>query len=274
MTSTSKPAAALILCAALLAACGSAPPPRLPVTLERANTAEREARRALRDGDWPAARNLFEQSLRLHQSVDNLPGVAASAISLATVYHRMKNDDMALRLLDGLLKDKIAPYPAELRATAAFSKAVIMVDGAHKEAAQAVEFAAQNCGGSCGFAAGLDNLRARLALAGKDWAAAEGFAKAAADAAGENREELANARRNSAAADAALARHRAALEHYLSALELDKQLGLGARVAEDLDGAAGALKQLGRKEEAASYARRAAAAHDAFAVKADDPTGK
>lgn len=250
-----------------LAACGGAPPARPPVAVERANSADREARRALRDGDLAVARNLFEQSLRLQQSLDNLPGVATAAINLAVVYHDMKNDDMALRLLNTIMADTLTPYPAELRSAAAFRKAVILVDAGYKDASPAVDSAAQLCTRSCEFTAGIHNLRARIALAQKEYALAASFAKQAADAAGDGKEELANARRYSARAQAFLGQPNLALEHYLAALELDKQLGVGGRIAEDLDGASNALAQLGRKDEATAYARRAAAARDALQFK-------
>lgn len=262
----------LFLLLAGLVSCSSAPPPRLPAALERANTADKEAHRAMRDGDLAVARNLFEQSLRLQQSLDNLPGVASEAINLAVVYHRMGNDDIALRLLDGILGDSLTPYPSELRATAAFRKAVILADGGHQDAAAALEAAAQMCMGSCELTSGIYNLRARMALAKGEYATAMKLSKEAADTAGDHKEELANARRYSAAAEAALGQYNLALEHYLAALELDKPLGMGGRIAEDLDGAAMALAQLGRKGESASYARRASAAHDAIRYKAGDAT--
>ncbi len=247
-----------------LSACSSPAPPRPPAAVERASSADHEAKRALSDGDLPVARNLFEQSLRLQQSLDNLPGVAIAAINLAYVHHKMNNDAAALRLLDGIVQDRLVPYPADLRALAAFRRAVILVDGASKDAPAAVETAVQLCAASCTYTPGLYNLRARLALAGKDYAAAAGFAKSAADAAGDSKEELANARRNQAAAESALGQPAPALEHYLAALELDKQLGLARRIADDLGGVSRALEKLGRKDEAAAYARRAAAAQDAL----------
>lgn len=254
---------ALLCVAASLAACSSAPPPRPPAALERARTVDREARRALRDGDLNLASKLFEQSLRLEQSLDNLPGVATATLNLAAVYHRTKNDDKALRLLDGMLADKNTAYPDDLRAAAAFRKAVILVDGGSPGAAAAVEAAARACAKSCEFGAGLDNLRARLALGGGQYASALDFARKAGDAAGDDKEELANAMRNAAIAGTALGQNASALKHYLAALELDKQLGLSQRIAEDLDGAASVLKALGREDEAAAYARRAAAAREA-----------
>lgn len=251
-----------------LSACGSSAPPRPPVAVERAANADREAKRALRDGDLPVARNLFEQSLRLQQSLDNLPGVATAAINLASVRHLMGGDEAALSLLDGILQDKQTPYPPELRALAAFRKAVILVDGGGKDAAAAVEAAAQLCGRSCEYSAGLDNLRARMAFSAKDYVAASAYAKSAADAAGDSKEELANARRNQAAAETALEQPAQALEHYLAALDMDKQTGRTGHIAEDLAGASRALEKLGRKDEAASYARRAAAAQNAIHARA------
>jgi tetratricopeptide (TPR) repeat protein len=248
----------------LLAACSSAPPPRPPAVLERAAVAEKEGGRAMRDGDLNTARALFEQELRLQQSADNLPGAAAAAINLSTVYHRLGNDDLALRLLDEVGSDMLTPYPADLRAAAIFRKAVILFDAGKAEgAASALDTAAQLCARSCGLTAGIHNLRARMALSRKDYADMLNQAKAAADAAGEQKEELANARRLSAVAESALGQHERALEHYLAALELDKQQGLTGRIAEDLDGVSRALAQLGRKDEAAAYARRAAAAYEA-----------
>ena len=261
-----------LLCALLagLAACSSAPPPRPPAALERANAADKEAHRAMRDGDLAVARNLFELTLRLQQSQDNLPGVATAAINLAVVYHRLGNDDLALRLLDAIFNDTLTPYPAELRAAAAFRKAVILVDSGNKEAAAALENAAKSCSGSCEFVPGIHNLRARMALGKGDYAAVRKLSKDAADAAGDHKDELANAKRYAATAEAALGQHNQALEHYLAALELDKQLGIGGRIAEDLDGIAKALAQLGRKDESAAYAHRAAAAHDALHYQPGD----
>jgi tetratricopeptide (TPR) repeat protein len=267
MSETMRRTLLLSLPLLLLSACGSTAPPRPPAAVERAASADREAKRALRDGDLAVARNLFEQSLRLQQSLDNLPGIAVASINLASVYHRMNNDEMALRLLNGIVLEKVTSYPADARADAAFRKAVILVDAASKDAPAAVEAAAQLCTSSCANGAGLYNLRARMALAGKDYVLAAGYAKSAADVSGDNKEEFANARRNSAAAERAQGQHAQALEHYLAALEVDKQLGLARRIAEDLDGTSNALEKLGRKDEAASYARRAAAAHDAIRAR-------
>ncbi len=251
-----------LLALAGLAACSSPPPPRPPAALEQMAASDKAAWRAARDGDWAAARSLFEQARRLHQAQDDVAGVATATINLSTAQHHLGNDEEALRLLNIVLADAAMPYPAPLRANAAFRKAVIMADrGQEREANAALDASQQLCG-SCQLAAGISNLRARLALAKGDYAAALKLAKSAADAAGGEKEELANARRHSAFAEAALGQNEEALAHYQAALELDKQMGISARIAEDLEGAAKALERLGRRNEAASYAHRAAAVRD------------
>lgn len=265
MTTHFMKRACLYLVLAGMAACSSPPPPRPPAPLEQMNAVDKAASRAARDGDWPAARTLFEQSRRLHQAQDDVAGSAMATINLASVYHHLGKNDTALQLLDGIVSDTTLPYPVQLRSVAAFRKAVILADGGQWNAsAAAVDDAVQNCPKPCELTAGISNLRARLALAKNDYASALPLAKAAADAAGGDKSELANARRYAGDSELGLQHHEPALEHYLAALELDKQLGLSERIAEDLDGAAKALARLGRREEAESYARRAVAVHAAL----------
>ncbi len=247
----------------VLAACGSAPP-RLPIAAEQAQQADLAAHRAVREGDLPRARELFTQSLWLQQSLDNLAGTAMAALNLATVSYRLGDDSAALQQLDHILADDAPPYLPELRAAAAFRKAVILVDGGHEDMAEpALQRASNECSKQCAYTSGISNLRARLALQKGDYAAAIQLAKIAMDTSGAEPEELANARRISAAAETALGQHAAALTHYQAALELDKGLGMSARIAVDLNGIAKALEQLGRKPEADVYARRAAAVIEA-----------
>lgn len=246
-----------------LAACAGSPPPRLPAVKDFALLTDKQARRALRAGNLNLARALYERSLRLNQSLDDLEGVAKASINLASVYHGLQKDDEALRLLDGLLSDERTPYPDDMRTLAAFRKAVILVGSNSKGATSAVEAAEKRCGRSCASMPGLLNLKARMALMRKDYVAAEALASDAAGNAGDNQQERANAYRHMAAAEMGLGRTEQALSHYQLALELDKRLGLPKRIAIDLAGVANTLEKLGKKEEAAAYARRAKAAHEA-----------
>jgi len=247
---------------ALLAACGSAPP-RQPAAIEQARKTEQAAYRAMRDGDLMRARELFRQSMLLQQSLDNLPASAMAAINLSLVYHKQGDDGAALSLLDHILSDTAPVYPAELRGTAAFRKAVILVDaGKAAEAEVALQQAAGECKQQCVYSAGMNNLHARLALGKGDYAAALVLAKSVMNSSTE-KEELANAQRSAAIAETALGQHEAALTHYLAALELDKELGMSVRIVMDLQGVAWVMDKLGRKPEAEAYARRAAAVDEA-----------
>lgn len=245
------------------AACGS-PPPRQPVAVEQAQQVEHAAHRSMRDGDLVLARELFTQSMWLQQSMDNLSGAAMAAINVATVSHRMGDGKAALGQLEHILADSAPAYPPELRAAAAFRKAVILADADKTAAAEsALQLADTECFKPCAYTPGISNLRARLALQKGDHAVALKLAKVTLDTSGAEKEELANARRISAAAEAAQGRHEAALAHYMAALGLDKEQGMSARIAVDLNGIAKALEQLGRKPEADAYARRAAAVMEA-----------
>ena len=257
---------ASIMAAVLLSACGS-PPPRLPQALEQAQTADKNARRALRMGDLAHARTFFAQSLKQHQSVDDVDGAASALISLATVAHRLHDDAAALELLDRILLDQSGAYPQEWRITAAFRKAVILADmGRTDEAATVLDAVDRQCARDCALRHGIAVLRARLAWLKGDAVAALELAKPVAFTREAGGEEQANALRIVAAAEEKLMQHDAALAHYRAALELDKSLGLSTRIEADLNGIARTLTSLGRTGEAASYALRASLVNEAAAA--------
>lgn len=246
-----------VMSVAMLAACGT-PQPRLPPALEQAQTADKDARRALRMGDMWNARTLFARSMELHQSVDDVDGAASALISLATLLHRMHDDAAAIELLDRVLHDRDGVYPPKWHITAAFRKAVILVDiGRMDEAVPVLATADDQCERNCALRPGIEVLKARLALLKGDAAAALELARPVASAREAGKEEQANALRIVGASEEKLMQHDAALLHYRAALELDKSLGLSARIEEDLNGMARVLTRLGRAGEAASHARRA-----------------
>lgn len=252
-----------IVAVAMLGACGS-PPARLPPALEQARLADKDALRALRAGDARNAQVLLERSLSLHRSVDDVDGAASALISLATLSHRMHDDEAALKLLDRVLLDQPGVYPPEWHVTAAFRKAVILADqGRTGDAEQVLALADRQCELRCPLRYGIEVLKARLALLRGDAAAALQLAQPVASAWEAGKEEQANALRIAASAEEGLARYDAALRHYRAALELDKSLGFSARIEDDLNGMARVLKQLGRTGEAESHARRAAIVHEA-----------
>ena len=248
----------LLMLPGLLAACGSAPVPRQPLAIEQARAADKDARKALRDGELLRAQHDFATALALQQSLDDTAGAATTMINLATVTHQLRDDEAALAWLDKILLEKERIYPPESRLTAAFRKAVILTDLARlSEAESTLQFAEKLCEKKCALNLGMDALRARLLLLNGDAEGALALAQAVSKEGEAGKEEQANALRVAAAAEEKLARAASALQHYQAALEMDKALALSERIGEDLNGMARVLAQLGRDREAAEYSRRA-----------------
>jgi tetratricopeptide (TPR) repeat protein len=242
-----------------LAACGSTPAPRVPQLLENAQAADKDARRALRAGELLRAQHAFAKTLALQQALDDSNGAAITMINLATVTHQLHDDQGALAWLDKILLEKVRIYPAESQLIAVFRKAVILTKmGQLSEAEASLQQAEKLCEKKCSQRFGMDALRARLSLLKGDAEAALALAQAVSKEKDVGKEEQANALRVAAAAEEKLLRPANALQHYQAALEIDKVLGLSARIAEDLEGLARTSTQLGRDQDAATYARRAA----------------
>jgi tetratricopeptide (TPR) repeat protein len=247
----------LLLLAAILSACGSMPAPRLPQAVEQAQTADKDARRALRSGDLLRARHDFAKALLLQQSLDDTAAAATTIINLATVTHQLHDDEAALVWLDKILLEKTALYPADSNLAAAFRKTVILTSLARlPEADAALRQAEKLCDKKCPLRFNIEALHARLQLLKGDAQGALVLAQAISKEADAGQEEQANALRIIAAAEEKLARYTDSLQHYQAALEMDKTLGLGARIVEDLSGMARTAKQLGRDQEASAFARR------------------
>jgi len=261
----------------MLAAC-STPQSVPPFALEQAHQADLEAHRAMRNGDLPQARELFARALLLQQSQDNLSGEAMGMINLATVLHKLGDDQAAISQLDQILAQGSIVYPLEWRTAAAFRKAVILTDGSDGKQIGAIESALlrveSECDKPCVYTAGLSNLRARLALQKGDNSAALQLTKATLESSSAGKEEIANARRIAAAAEVAEGHFELALVHYNAALVIDKELGIPSRIALDLNGAAKALEQLGRKDESTEYGRRAAMLVEANRVLSNETLKK
>jgi len=262
----------LLMLPGLLAACGSAPAPRQPQALEQARAADRDARRALRDGELLRAQHDFAKALALQQSLDDTAGAATTLINLATVTHQLHDDEAALAWLDRILLEKARIYPPESRLTAAFRKSVILTNLARlSEAEPALQSAEKLCGKKCALSSGIDALRARLLLLNGDAEGALALAQAVSRQGEAGKEEQANALRVAAAAEEKLARSASALQHFQAALEIDKALALSARIGEDLSGMARVAAQLGREQEAAGYLRRAMLVNEAHSRSAPAP---
>ncbi len=242
-----------------LTACGSStPPPREPQLLEKLHAAEKDARHALKAGEIQRAQHSFNKALTLQQSLDDTAGAAVTMINLATVAHQLHEDDAALAWLDKILLERAPLYPLESQMTAAFRKAVILTNlGRLSEADSSLQAAEKSCDKKCNLRFSIDTLRARIFLLKGNSEAALALAQLVGKAAEAGKEEQANALRVQAGAEEKLQRYADALVHYQAALDLDKPLGLSARIAEDLNGLARTAKLLGREQDAAAFARRA-----------------
>jgi tetratricopeptide (TPR) repeat protein len=248
----------LLAFAGFLVACSSAPVVRQPLPIEQSRAANKDARKAFRNGELLQAQRDFTTALALQQSLDDTAGSATTMINLATVDHQLHDDPAALTWLDRIVQEKEAIYPREARLAAAFRKAVILADLARLgDADKALRFADDLCNGKCTLNAGIDVLRARLLLLNGDARGALAVAQALSRQDGAGQAEQANALRIVAAAEEKLQRPAEALQHYRAALEMDKTLALSERIGEDLSGMARASAQLGHDREAAEYSRRA-----------------
>jgi tetratricopeptide (TPR) repeat protein len=183
---------------------------------------------------------------------------------LATVLHQLHDDEGALNWLDKILLEKALIYPVDSKAAAAFRKAVILTNQTRlSEAESSLVLAEKWCEQKCMFHYGIDGLHARLQLLKGDAQGALVLATALSKIEEAGKEEQANALRVAATAEEKLTRYDYALQLFQRALELDKTLGLGARVSEDLSGLARVTKLLGRDQEASVYLRRAELVNEA-----------
>ena len=254
-------------------ACGSSPV-RLPTAIEQANKTDQAAHRAIHDGDLLRAREMFKQSMLMQRSLENIPAAAMAAINLSSVDHKLGETPAALSLLDSILADDTALVPTELKAVAAYRKGIMLADtGRENEAELALQLAKKSCVNPCAMAAGINNLQARLMMKKGDFSAALTVAKCVLNGTAEKIEQ-ANARRIAGAAESALGQHQTAFADYTSALELDKELALSMRIAEDLTGISKALLNLGRLDEADTFARRAEAVTSSMRMLGENTPNK
>ncbi len=248
----------------ILVACSSAPVVHPPQAIEQAKAADKDARRALRDGDLRQAQRDFSKALALQQSLDDTDASATTLINLATVTHQLNDDAGALAGLDTILLEQQPIYPPPARLSASFRKAVILADLARLgEADSALRSAESLCANGCALGAGIAALRARILLLQGDAEGALVLAQAVSKAGNTSAEERANSLRVAALAEEKLARHADALRDFQAALQADKALALSARIAEDLQGMARVSAQLGHEQQAAEYARRALLVNEA-----------
>ena len=252
--------------AALLACACAGTAPTQNKTEQQAAALNQRAARAFEQRDYPRAAALYEQALRLNTGVENTGGIAVNALSLARAHQAGGDAAAAHYVLDGLLADGPLPLPPARRAEAQARKAQLYLDA--NDAARSLEWsdkALASCA-DCAALPAIQSLRGRAALAAADHGAALDWANRALAAIGTSSEsgpgsgkagERANALRLAGEARLARGEHQAALAALEQALELDRGLGLPARIFLDLMALGRVQLAMGNRTAARDYFVRA-----------------
>jgi tetratricopeptide (TPR) repeat protein len=274
--------AALLLLALAegVAGCGGSAPRRPPAPAFRLQ--EEQARaggKAWAKGDLRGAIAAQERALLAARSVEDEEGIALRVLDLAALHRGAGEPAAARAALDELLAEPPPlPYPGRLRAEAARLAGLLALDagdvpGGARWAQRAVELCRA---ARCERRGAMVNLQARAAFLAGDPEGAIRLAQKALplNRGAEDDVEHANSLRIVADAQLALGRSAAATDAYADALALDKKLGLGGKIYQDLVGLGRAAQGQGRGEEARGWFERAraaarAAGDEAGAAEAD-----
>ena len=252
----------LFLAIVALFGCGSTPPPQTSADLHQARQLDLNdsGRRAVVRGDLGRAAAYYEESLRLAQEVEDFHGVALNALNLAAVRQALGEVEAARRALDRITASP-ARYEGRFIADAAGRQAQLALQAGRPDVAkQWLDRAEQAClPPACASGTALLNLRGQLLLArgSVDEARSAAARALAASRAEGNREEEANALRLDGRVAARLGDHGSASARFEGALEIDRQLALPQKIAQDL--LALSETELGRANTglARDYAQRA-----------------
>jgi tetratricopeptide (TPR) repeat protein len=240
-----------------MTACAGNP----PVLTEQQETAiqfNQRGEAAFRRGDYAQALQDYQGALSIHRSVENMAGIATELLNLSVVYRRLGDKSAAQAALDQILTERSPAFSADQKAEAAYRKAGYYLDDGHEaEALSWLNKALEYCHG-CGAEGRLNNLLARLALAGQPQDAMNHARRALTlnRKAGDKNEE-ANSLRLIADTAFKLEDFKTAQQSYDDALRLDKESGAAAKIALDLMGLGRSLARQGQRAEAAEYFRRA-----------------
>jgi len=227
--------AALVAC--LLAGGCSSPASRAPSpVLEAARSQNQAGTRALEAGNSAGALALYRSSLAGAESIEEFDLAGANLLNIALAHAQLSQWSEAHAAVDKVIA---APryYGQDNAARAAARKALIHLDQGDAQAAlRWADTAERGCAAPCAFTATLENLRAHLALEQSQTDAAIRHASRAVDLATPPtmEAERASAWRLLGRAYTRAGRSAEAAQMLANALELDRRLGLTARIALDL----------------------------------------
>ncbi|MDO8684772.1 MAG: tetratricopeptide repeat protein [Armatimonadota bacterium] len=247
----------VVLMALTVTGCGSNPPAPSPQQ-EAAIQFNQRGATAFRQGDYRAALAAYQQSLAIHQSVENVEGIATELMNLAVVHRRLGDATAAHTALDQIINPSGLSFTSERRAEAAYRKASFYLeDGNPNEARSWADKALGFCQ-ACRTEGSLVNLLARMSAPANP----ENTLRLAQRALALNRKvgdkiEEANSLRLMADASFARDDFNSTQQFYADALSLDKEAGSVTKIALDLMGIGRSLARLGKRTEAADFFQRA-----------------
>jgi len=246
----------------IMAGCLGGHAPVLPETQRQAETALTRGIRAEQKGEYDQAEQFLEKSRSLSSSVEDTRGTAIALINLSRLKRLRGEPEKAADNVDRALL--IASADVSLAAEAYYEKA--LVELARGSATAALPWAEKALVAVKGDARGSRyNLSARInlilgRLTEAEELAEKGFRESKSS--GQD-EEAANSLRTSGM----VARERQRLDDskrlLLEALEIDKRIGKGVKVATDLEELARTAEKGGQRLEAAGYLERAVEVHRA-----------
>lgn len=245
----------------LATACATPKPPPEPLAKSRLAEAEARAAALARTGDYPAAAKFYGDALRMATALENADAIAANAINLSVVEQWLGRNDEARKALAAVLDDPRTPFSERRMLQAELRRAILELSVNNVGAAAVwAGQAERRCAGlSCEYAATILNVRAQVELQSGHGADAERLAAAAAEHAGSNPTERANALRTMGRARQAQGQAAAAIDPLQRALALDRELGDPRKILADLSELSRAADAAGDSRAASDYRERSLA---------------
>ena len=254
--------ALLLLCSVAVATshgCSSPVPVPVPPTLKHALSWNKRGLDAEARGNHDIAISSFEESLRIHRSIEDFDGIAVSLLNLARVHRQKMELPLAKERIEEALRIVSPGNP--LFPEAAFEKAKVELalgnlQNAEDWARKAIPSEKKPYSGR------MQNLLSRiLSMEGKAGEALP-LAEAALESNRESRERAEEANSLRLIGDIALAGGdpQGAETRYLAALAIDKELAESGKIALDLRALGAAAFARGETAQAIAFYERAAEA--------------
>jgi len=222
----------LLIAAAMLAACGTAPKPPDPPRLKAALEAESDGAKRYGRGDYAVAARRFEEAAQLHAAIDDTVGAARNRLHLARTELALGRGEAALAALAAAERGN---DPALAVDTLLLKAQAQMALARGDDARQSLAMAAAQCGSACPQTASLHLLQSRAALGDKRMEDAANHAETALQLlqGKDQAAETGNAWRLLAAARLGAGDAKAALPAAHTALDIDRRLAQPEKIARD-----------------------------------------